>query len=450
MFTTVLIANRGEIALRIARTCRDLGIRTVAVYSTADRDSAVTRFADESVHIGPPAAKYSYLNEAAIIEAALRTGAEAIHPGYGFLSEDPLFAEACEAHGIRFIGPPTDVLERLGDKARARAVMAEAGLPVLPGSTFAAHGAVEAKQAADRIGYPVMIKAVAGGGGRGMTMVREARDFPRAYEGVRSDALAIFGDGRVYVERALETTRHVEVQILADGHGTVVHLGARDCSPQRRRQKLVEETPPPGLPDELVERICAAAVHGARSVGYVGAGTFEFLVDEKLQFHFMEANCRLQVEHPVTELVSGIDLVREQILVAAGARLGYRDHPATTGVAIECRVNAEDPEHGFRPTPGTIDEFLPPGGPFTRVDTHCFAGMRIAAEYDPLLAKVAVWAPTRPQAIARMERALSELVIRGRGVSTTVGFLRDILGHPLFRDAKHTTALVEQMGPTRR
>jgi len=446
MFSTVLIANRGEIALRVARTCRELGIRTVAVCSTADRDSAVARFADETVHIGPTSAAQSYLNEAAIIEAALRTGAEAVHPGYGFLSEDPLFAEACEAHGIRFIGPSASVLERLGDKARARAVLAATGVPVLPGTNRALHSVAEVQQAADEAGYPVMIKAVAGGGGRGMTAVRRPRDLRASYERVRAEALSVFGDARVYVERALEAPRHIEVQVLGDAFGTVVHLGARDCSTQRRRQKLVEETPPPGLPAELVDRICAAAVHAARSVGYTGAGTFEFLVDDQHGFYFMEANCRLQVEHPVTELVTGLDLVREQIAVAAGARLGFgQADVALTGAAIECRVNAEDPDRDFRPAPGTVDEFVAPGGPFTRVDTHCFPGATITPAYDPLLAKVIVWAPDRAQAIARMDRALSEFVVRGAGVATTVPFLREVLAHPLFRDGKHTTSLVEQM-----
>lgn len=443
MFSTVLVANRGEIALRVARACRELGIRTVAVYSTADRDSAVVRFADQAVHIGPPPSKNSYLSVPAIIEAARQTGAQAIHPGYGFLSEDPDFAEICEAHGIVFIGPPAPVMQQLGDKAVARSVMARAGLPVLPGSTGALTSAAEAKELAREVGYPVILKAVAGGGGRGMAVVRDADDLRLAYRETQAHARAVFGDDRLYLERFVEDARHVEVQVLCDTHGSVIHLGERDCSVQRRHQKLIEESPAPGLPDELREAIRAAAVRGAAAVGFVGAGTFEFVLTPDHEFYLMEINCRLQVEHTVTELVTGVDIVREQITIAAGLPLSVRqEEVGIRGVAIECRVNAEDPDRDFAPAPGLLAEFVPPGGPFVRVDTHAFPGWRVGPDYDSLLAKTSVWAPDRDQAIARMDRALGEFQIAGAGVRTTLGFLRETLAHPLFRAARHTTGLV--------
>ncbi|WP_306214433.1 acetyl-CoA carboxylase biotin carboxylase subunit [Actinoplanes sp. RD1] len=446
MFSTVLIANRGEIALRVARTCRELGIRTVAVFSTADRDSAVVRFADEAVHIGPTPARASYLNAAAIVEAARRTGAEAVHPGYGFLSEDPDFAEICEAEGLTFVGPSAAVLARLGDKARARAVMAEAGLPVLPGGALPVETVAAALAEAGRIGYPLIVKAVAGGGGRGMAVVREPETLPKVYAEVRATGQAVFGDSRVYLERYLDTVRHIEVQVLADRYGTVVHLGERDCSVQRRRQKLVEETPAPGLGPEVTAALHEAAVRGVRATGFTGAGTFEFLVDGSGEPYFMEINCRLQVEHPVTELVTGIDLVGEQLRVASGAPLSFTQAGVERrGVAIECRVNAEDPRRNFTPAPGTVTGFAAPAGPFTRVDTHVAPGARVTADYDPLLAKVSVWAPDRRQAIARMQRALSEFTVTGPGVHTTIPFLSEVLAHPRFLDGKHTTALVDQM-----
>ncbi|MGH3803793.1 MAG: acetyl-CoA carboxylase biotin carboxylase subunit, partial [Pseudonocardiaceae bacterium] len=340
MFQTILIANRGEIAVRVARTCRELGIGVAAVYSTEDSDSAVVRMADRAVRIGPAAAKHSYLNAAAIMEAALQTGAEAIHPGYGFLSEDLDLVELCEAHGITFIGPPGAVMARLGDKSTARELMAAAGLPLLAGSVRPLASAAEARNLADSIGYPVIIKAVAGGGGRGMQVVRNSADFADAYSATCITAQAIFGDGRLYVERYLEDTRHVEVQILCDRHGNAIHLGERDCSVQRRHQKLIEETPAPGLSPETTEGIRKGAVRGALAAGYIGAGTFEFLVDGHGDFYFMEVNCRIQVEHPVTEMVTGIDLIEEQIHVAAGSPLRLRQSDVDPrGVAIECRVN---------------------------------------------------------------------------------------------------------------
>ncbi|MFG2823884.1 acetyl/propionyl/methylcrotonyl-CoA carboxylase subunit alpha [Kitasatospora sp. NPDC048365] len=446
MFTTVLIANRGEIAVRVARTCRELGIRTVAAYSTADRDSAVVRLADRAVHLGPPAARSSYLNIPALIEAALTTGAEAIHPGYGFLSEDPDFAEVCEANGLTFIGPPAHVMERLGDKAMARRLMAEAGLPVLPGSTGVVTGPAEARQLADRVGYPVILKAVAGGGGRGMAVVRDGDQLAPAFQDTRAHARAVFGDDRLYLERYVDGARHIEVQVLCDRHGNAVHLGERDCSVQRRHQKLIEESPAPNLPRALRDRICAAAVQGALAAGYVGAGTFEFVLASDGGFFLMEVNCRLQVEHPVTEMVTGIDLVREQLRIAAGEPLGYGQQDVVVrGHAVEARVNAEDPERDFVPTPGLLSEFTPPGGPFVRVDTHAYPGWVVGPDYDSLLAKTIAWAPDREQAVARLDRALAEFRIDGPGVRTTAGYLRRTLADPRYRAGQHTTGLVAAM-----
>ncbi|GAA1991107.1 acetyl-CoA carboxylase biotin carboxylase subunit [Catenulispora subtropica] len=446
MFSTVLIANRGEIALRVARTCRELGIRTVAVYSTVDRDSAVVRFADEAVHIGPPPSKRSYLHIPSIIEAALQTGAEAIHPGYGFLSEDPDFAEVCETNGITFVGPPAKIMRQLGDKAVARALMAQAGLPVLPGSHEALTGPLAAQETARTVGFPVILKAVAGGGGRGMAVVRNAEDLSRAYSRTSAHARAVFGDERLYLERFVEDARHIEVQVLRDTHGTTVHLGERDCSVQRRHQKLIEESPGPGLPEDVRAAICAAAVQGAAAVGYVGAATFEFVLTPDDEFYLMEINCRLQVEHPVTEMVTGIDIVREQLFVAAGQPLTIgQDDVRPRGVALECRVNAEDPAREFAPTPGLLSEFVQPGGQFVRVDTHAYPGWYVGPDYDSLLAKAVVWAPDRPQALARMDRVLSEFRIDGCGVRTTIGFLRKVLAREEFRTARHTTGLVDAM-----
>ncbi|MFI6389990.1 acetyl/propionyl/methylcrotonyl-CoA carboxylase subunit alpha [Nonomuraea sp. NPDC050540] len=446
MFSSVLVANRGEIALRIARSCRELGIRVIMIHSTADRDSPALRLADQRVQIGPAAAKRSYLYPPAILEAALNTGAQAVHPGYGFLSEDADFAEMCASKGLAFIGPSPSVIASLGDKTQARNLAAAAGLPVLPGSPRPLHSGPEAKEVADTIGYPVIIKAVAGGGGRGMAVVRDARDFPRAFAETRASAQAVFGDARVFVEKYVEHARHIEVQVLGDLHGGLVSLGERDCTVQRRRQKLIEESPAPGLPAGLAGHIREAAVALARRVGYVSAGTFEFLVDDAGGFFFIEANCRVQVEHPVTEMVTGADIVREQLLIAAGRPLSPRQEDVVLrGVAIECRVNTEDPRRGFLPTPGVVERFVPPGGPFTRVDTHGADGVTIGADYDSLLAKVIVWAPDRDQAIARMARALSEFEVTGRGISTTIGFLQDVLADPRFRDARHTTSLADLM-----
>jgi acetyl-CoA carboxylase biotin carboxylase subunit len=446
MFGTLLIANRGEIAVRVARACRELGVRVVAVYSTEDRDSAIVRLADRAVQIGPAAAKHSYLNIPAIIEAALWTGADAIHPGYGFLSENPDFPEVCAANGITFVGPSAALMAELCDKATTRTLMANAGIPLLPGSLGTPAGPAEAKHIADEIGYPVVIKPSAGGGGRGMRVVYCPEDFEEAYREARGQARSLFGDGRVYLERYLERARHVEIQVLCDAIGNVVHLGERDCSVQRRYQKLIEETPAPGLGRQTLRLMGEAAVRGARAVGYVGAGTFEFLVDGNDDFHFIELNCRIQVEHPVTEMVTGVDLVRAQLQVAAGLPLSLSQSDIVPrGAAVECRINAEDPARGFVPTPGTLEEFHPPAGPFVRVDTHAFPGWRVSPAYDSLLAKTITWGPDREQALARMERALAEFRIAGAGVRTTIDFVGEVLAHPLFRQGAHGTTLVDTL-----
>lgn len=443
MFGKILIANRGEIALRVARTCREMGIATVAVYSTADADSAVVRLADEAVRIGPPAPKASYLNHAAIVEAAVTHGAEAVHPGYGFLSEDPDFAAACEENGLVFVGPPAAVMARLGSKISAREVMTAAGLPLLPGSIRPLREPA-ARQLAGEIGYPVIVKASAGGGGRGMTVVQDAAEFTDAYQRTRATARMLFGDDRVYLEKYLPRARHVEVQVLCDSFGGAVHLGTRDCTVQRRHQKLVEEAPAPRLPDGLADRMCQAAVRGALAAGYAGVGTFEFLVDPDGGFYFMEVNCRIQVEHPVTEAVTGIDLVREQLAVASGERLRLRQEDIRLdGVSIECRVNAEDPDRDFAPAPGKLTDFRPSGGPFIRVDTHVSAGTTVPPHYDSLLAKLIVWAPDREEALARMYRALREFEVVG--IPTTLAFLTRVIDHPDFRAVAHDTGLAGRM-----
>ncbi|MGV9332860.1 acetyl-CoA carboxylase biotin carboxylase subunit [Nocardia sp. NPDC003726] len=445
MFEKILIANRGEIALRVARTCRELGVRTVAVHSVADAESAVVRFADEAVQIGPSAAKRSYLNAAAILAAAELTGADAIHPGYGFLSESPDFADACRAAGRTLIGPPADVMAQLGDKQSARTLMAKAGLPLLPGSLDPLE-LDEAHALADSIGYPVIVKAAAGGGGRGMRVVHESAAFPCAYQETRATARMLFGDSRVYLEKYLAAARHVEIQVLCDAFGNGVYLGERDCSVQRRHQKLIEESPAPLLPDGLARRMGESAVHGVLEAGYTGAGTVEFLVDRDGDYYFMEVNCRIQVEHPVTEMVTGMDLIAEQIRVAAGEPLGLaQEDIVLRGAAIECRINAENPAAEFAPAPGILTEFTPPGGPFVRVDTHAHAGYSIPPNYDSLLAKLVVWAPDRDRALARMRRALAEFRISGAHVATTRDFLYEVLDHPAMRAATHTTGLVDEL-----
>jgi acetyl-CoA carboxylase biotin carboxylase subunit len=449
MFSKVLIANRGEIAIRVARACRELGIKTVAVYSTEDRDSAIRRYADEAVHIGPGPAKRSYLNMPAIIEAARQTRADAIHPGYGFLSEDPDFAEVCLANDIVFIGPSAEAISALGEKSAARMIMAAAGLPVLAGSRSPVRTPEEACEIAEETGFPVIIKAVAGGGGRGMRVVHDRREFLREYRRTAAEAQALFGDSRVYLERYLPSARHVEVQVLGDSYGNAIHLGLRDCSVQRRHQKLLEESPAPSLPADIARRMGEDAVAGAKACGYVGAGTFEFLLDPSNDYFFIEANCRIQVEHPVTEMVTGVDLVQEQLKIAADQRLGLRQQDVTSrGAALECRINMENPDRSFAPCPGLIDSFTLPAGPFVRVDTHGFAGYRMPAIYDSLLAKVITWAPTRDDAIARMDRALSEVEISGPGIATTAQFLRRVIATEEFRAARHDTGLAPRLlGP---
>ncbi|MGI5216220.1 acetyl-CoA carboxylase biotin carboxylase subunit [Plantactinospora sp. CA-290183] len=446
MFEKILIANRGEIALRVVRACRELGVRTVAVYSTADRDSAVVRLADEAVCIGPPESRLSYLNAPAIVEAARRTGAQAVHPGYGFLSEDADFAEICADNGLVFVGPPPEVMSALGDKSRARVLMGAAGLPLPPGSLETLGTAERARAVAEEIGYPVIIKGAAGGGGRGMAVVWSERDFTEAYERTRIAAQAAFGDDRVYVERYLAQARHVEVQVLCDGYGNGVHLGTRDCSVQRRHQKLVEEGPAPALSGSTLDALAETALRGALSAGYTGAGTFEFLVDEAERFHFIEINCRIQVEHPVTEMITGVDLVHEQLHIAGGVPLRLRQSDVRiNGVALECRVNVEDPARNFLPTPGRLTRFAPPSGPFTRVDTHGYPGYQVGPYYDSLLAKVVVWAPERDLALSRMERALHEFDVAGPGVHTTIPFVRRVLDDAAFRKGRYSTALVERL-----
>jgi acetyl-CoA carboxylase biotin carboxylase subunit len=422
-------------------------VASVGVYSSADRDPRALRHFDETVHIGPPLSRRSYQSIPAVIEAAIGTGADAIHPGYGFLSEDPDFAEVCADNGLTFVGPTPDLMAALGDKSSARKLMSEAGLALLPGSVAPIANAAEAVRTADEIGYPVIIKAVAGGGGKGIVVVTDPAELVLTYEHARAGAGAVFGDDRVYIERYLAHARHVEVQVLCDNRGNGIHLGTRDCSVQRRHQKLLEEGPAPSL--STTDAMAEAALKAALAVGYTGVGTFEFLVDEHERHYFMEINTRLQVEHPVTEAITGVDLVRQQLLVAAGYPLSLNQLDVVPrGVAVECRVNGEDPERDFVPTAGMLDRFDPPGGPFTRVDTHAFAGYALGPHYDSLLAKVIVWAPDRAQALDRMDRALAEFAVSGRGVRTTIPFLRQVIADAEFRKATHSTALVDRIQAT--
>jgi acetyl-CoA carboxylase biotin carboxylase subunit len=441
MFKKILIANRGEIALRVIVACRELGIKTVAVYSEADEHSLHVRFADEDVCIGPARSADSYLNVPAIISAAEITGVDAIHPGYGFLSESAYFAEVCEACHIRFIGPDPNVIKLMGDKARARRAMKKAGLPMLPGSD----GPVDEERAlkvAKDIGYPVIIKAVAGGGGRGMRIVRTPPDLGQALRTAQREADAAFGVGDVYIEKYLENPRHIEFQILGDHHGTVVHLGERECTIQRRHQKLLEESPSPALVDKVRRKMGSQVVDAARAVQYTNAGTFEFLMDGDGKFYFMEANTRLQVEHPVTELVTGVDIVKEQIRIAAGERLSFKQSEVTfTGHAIECRINAEHPDT-FTPSPGVIKTFSLSSGPGVRVDTAAHAECTIPQYYDSLVAKVIVHGRDRNEAIARMRRTLEMSVIEG--IHTTLPLHLKILTDPDFVAGKMTTAFMER------
>ena len=443
MFEKVLIANRGEIALRVIRACRELGIATVAVYSEADRESLHVRFADDDVCIGPPPGRSSYLNIPRIIAAAEITGADAIHPGYGFLAENPEFAEICKASNITFIGPTAEQIRAMGDKASARLLASGAGVPTVPGSEGVLESAEDGLAVAERIGFPVIIKAIAGGGGKGMRIAADAEQFSELFSLAQNEALAAFGNGAVYLEKYLQHPRHVEFQVLGDTHGRLVHLGERDCSVQRRHQKLIEESPSPALTPELRARMGAASVALAGSIGYLGAGTIEFLLDPEGAFYFMEMNTRIQVEHPVTEMVTGFDLVKEQIRIAAGERLGLPcELNGLRGHAIECRVNAEDPYRNFQPSPGHITAYHPPGGPGVRVDTHVYAGYTVPPYYDSLLAKVIVHGRDRAEALARMGQALDSFILEG--VTTTIPFLGRVIRHPEFVAGRVDTRFLER------
>ena len=444
MIKKILIANRGEIALRIIRACREMGISTVAVYSEADRDSLHVRFADEDVCIGPPAGTESYLNIPRIIAAAEVTDADAIHPGYGFLAENARFAEICESCDIRFIGPSADVIRRMGNKAAARRTMIEAGVPVIPGTEGLVQSETEALRAAREIGYPVMIKAASGGGGKGMRVAYNDTSFTEGLQSARAEAEAAFGDPGIYLEKMIQSGRHIEIQLIGDSHGNVVHLGERDCSVQRRHQKLIEESPSPAITPAVRLEMGRTAVLGARKVGYQSAGTIEFLLDSDGNFFFMEMNTRIQVEHPVTEAVTGTDLVKAQIMAAAGEPLPFaQEDIVVRGHAIECRLNAENPDRGFIPSPGTIDSFHVPGGPGVRVDTHAHDGYVVSPHYDSLIAKVICHGNDRAEAIARMKRALSEFVIEG--IFTTIPFHLKVLDHPRFVAGDINVCFVDEM-----
>lgn len=448
MFKKILVANRGEIALRVIFACRELGIKTVAVYSEADENSLHVRFADEDICIGPARSADSYLSVPAIISAAEITGADAIHPGYGFLSESAYLAEVCEACHIRFIGPDPSVIRLLGDKARARKAMKKAGVPMLPGSDGPVEGEEAASKVARDIGYPVIIKAVAGGGGRGMRIVKEPKELPHAFRTAQREAEAAFGVGDVYIEKYLEAPRHIEFQILGDHHGNVVHLGERECSIQRRHQKLLEESPSVAVSDKVRRRMGAVVVDAARAVQYTNAGTFEFLMDAKGGFFFMEVNTRIQVEHPVTEFVTGIDIVKEQIRIAAGERLSFRQSDVVfRGHSIECRINAEDPET-FVPSPGVIHAFSLPGGPGVRVDTAAHAECTIPPHYDSMIAKIVVHGRDRQEAIARMCRTLEMSVIEG--IRTSIPLHLKILNDPDFVAGRLSTHFMERFQAVKR
>jgi acetyl-CoA carboxylase, biotin carboxylase subunit len=443
-FSKILIANRGEIALRIVRTCEELGIATVAVHSTVDQSALHVQLADEAVCIGEAPSAKSYLNIPNIIAAALTRGATAIHPGYGFLAENAKFAEICADHKIHFIGPSPDSIRRMGDKSTAKETMQKAGVPTVPGSEGIVADEEVAKILAEGIGFPLMVKATAGGGGRGMRLVREPEDLVKLFLAAQGEAEAAFGNGDVYLEKFIEKPRHIEFQILADSHGNVVHLGERDCSIQRRHQKLLEEAPSAALNPDLRQKMGFAAVKAAQSIGYVGAGTVEFLLDAFGNFYFMEMNTRIQVEHPVTEMITGLDLIAEQIRIAQGEKLSFtQEQIVLRGHAIECRINAEDPDHNFRPTPGRILAYLAPGGPGVRMDSHVYPDYEIPPYYDSLIGKLIVWGPDRQTAIARMQRALQECAITG--VSTTIGFHQKILANAEFRAGLVYTNFVEQM-----
>ncbi len=443
MVEKVLIANRGEIALRIVRSCRELGIATVAVFSTVDKKALHVQLADEAVCVGDSLSNKSYLNIPNILAAATSRGVDAIHPGYGFLAENDKFAEMCNDHGIVFIGPSPKAIRSMGDKSTAKETMEAVGVPTVPGSQGLLSNVDEAYKLADEIGYPVIIKATAGGGGRGMRLVENSDNLEKMFKAAQGEAEAAFGNDGLYMEKFIKKPRHVEIQILADRSGNVVHLGERDCSVQRRHQKLLEESPSPAINTELRKKMGNAAIAAAKSIGYEGAGTVEFLVDDDNNFYFMEMNTRIQVEHPVTEMVTGVDLIAEQIKIASGRKLEFnQDDIHLNGHAIECRINAEDPSHNFRPSPGKITGWLPPGGPGVRVDSHVYTGYEIPPFYDSLIGKLIVWGKDRNTAIKRMNRALNECAVTG--IPTTINFHLTLLNKSKFKQGKIHTKYVEE------
>lgn len=440
MFKKILVANRGEIALRVIRTCKEMGIQTVAVYSTADAESLHVKFADEAVCIGPPLSTESYLNVANIISAAEITNADAIHPGYGFLSENARFSKICEEHGIKFIGASAEMIDRMGDKANAKATMKAAGVPCVPGSDGVIETFTDCKKVAKKTGYPVMLKASAGGGGKGMRAVWKEQDLKDAWDSARQESKAAFGNDDMYMEKLIEEPRHIEIQIIGDSNGNACHLSERDCSIQRRHQKLTEEVPSPFMTDTLRKKMGAAAVKAAEFIKYEGAGTVEFLVDKHRKFYFMEMNTRIQVEHPITEQVIDFDLIREQIMVASGVPISGKNYTPNLH-SIECRINAEDPFNDFRPSPGKITTLHSPGGHGVRLDTHVYAGYTIPPNYDSMIAKLITTAQTREEAVNKMKRALDEFVIEG--IKTTIPFHRQLMDHPAYISGNYTTKFME-------
>ena len=443
MFDKILIANRGEIAVRIIRACREMGIKTVAVFSEPDREALHTQLADEAVCIGSAKAADSYINMPNIITAAVETKAQAIHPGFGFLSENSTFAAMCEECNIKFIGPAPSVIDALGNKSNAREMMIRAGVPVIPGSDGVVADREQAHEVAGKLGYPVMVKASAGGGGKGIRIVRTEDELDQAFEAAQSETKAAFGDDQMYMEKVIEHARHIEVQVLGDHFGNVIHLGERDCSLQRKNQKVLEEAPSPVLSEETREKMCKSAVLAAKAAGYESAGTIEFLYDHSGQYYFMEMNTRIQVEHPITEMITGVDIVKEQIRVAAGEKLSYEQSDIhITGHAIECRINAENPDRGFAPCPGTVTGLHLPGGKGVRVDSAIYSGYTIPPFYDAMIAKISVWAKSRREAIEKLHSALGEVIIEG--VDTNVDFLYELLENEEFRQGKTDIEFLER------
>jgi len=439
----IFIANRGEIAVRIIRACRELGITSVIGYSDADRASLAVRMADEAYRIGPPASAESYLNIPVLIETIKRTNCDAVHPGYGFLSERPAFAAACEENGITFIGPKSKIIDLMGDKTRARRAVSKANMPVVPGTMEPIQDAAEAKKIATEFGFPVMIKAAAGGGGKGLRVVNSATELESAIQIAQSEAQSAFGDSSIYIEKKIESPHHVEIQVIADHHGNVVYLGERECSIQRRHQKVIEETPSPFISDDVRKQMCEVAVRAAQEIGYTNAGTMEFLVDANQNFYFLEMNTRLQVEHPITEMVTGIDLVREQIGIASGEPLSFKQSDVKPrGAAIECRIYAEDPYLGFLPSPGKITRLRTPSGPSIRDDSGIYEGYEVSIYYDPLLSKLVTWGKDRTEAIQRMSRALREYQVLG--IQTTVEFYQGIMEDKVFLSGNYSTAFLQE------